>query len=109
MNMKMSIGAWRRTATRLVLAGAVAVGLSTTMKPQEARANHNWVGPAIAGFIVGAAVAHSAQRHRHYKKRYAYGHPKRRHGHVQYGYAPTYYYPAPVVVPMFGIGIYPGW
>jgi len=115
MSIRESIGAWRRNTVRLALAGAVAVGLSATMKPQEAQASHKWIGPAIAGFALGAALTHHAQK-RHYRKHAHYAYPKRRHGHVayrprvvHYGYAPSYYYPAPVVVPMFGIGIYPGW
>jgi hypothetical protein len=111
-------GAWRRTAARLALAGAIAIGLSASAIPTEAQASHRWIGPAIAGVVIGAAIAHHAHK-RHYHSSHAhYGYPKykyRKYAHrhrprvVTYGYAPMYYYPAPVVVPMFGIGIYPGW
>ena len=102
-------------AAKVAAAAVVAFGLSATFKPGEARAGHDWVGPAIAGAIFGAAIAHHhkhykrrhaykhhhARKHRPYRNHYAYKHRHRPH-HRHYGYSRGYYAPA-IVIPLPGI------
>lgn len=117
-----------KRAAGLAAAAIFALGLSVTAKVEPAQAGNNWVAPAIAGFVVGAAVANSRYRYwggpaypayraypaypaypAYYPPRYGYPYyPVRRR--VYYPY-PTPYggYGGAVVVPAPGISVGIGW
>jgi hypothetical protein len=87
----------------------IAVALAMAVQVKQAKAG-DWVLPALAGVVVGAAVAHHADRYHYgkrYHSRYYAKHPRYKRYHRPYH---RVYYPAPVVVvPMPFIGIYTGW
>jgi hypothetical protein len=86
MKMRETLQTLSKQAIGLTL--AVGLALPVFAAPQPARAHDNrWVGPAIAGLIIGGIIASQGHRHRHYRKQYVYGHP-----HV-YGYPHVYAYP----------------
>jgi hypothetical protein len=125
MSIREKIGGWRHATARFALAGAVAIGLSATVKPREAQANHRWVGPAVAGLVIGGLIGHHLHRSgsyysTHYATPYPYAYPKRkyrrvahRHYHphppVVYGYAAPYPYYYHYPRPGLSISIYPRW
>lgn len=91
------------------LSAAVAIALVAGIGVSKAQAGHKWIGPAIAGAIIGGVIAHHAyQHHRHYKPRRYYYHPHpqvvvRRH------YRPRAYYGPVVVVPQHRYYAPPGY
>jgi len=108
----MSRSAWQtilkgrgpKAVSRMVLAGAFALALGASANVRPAQAHSNWVGPAIAGFVIGSIFANELSR-QHYKT-YRYGypayHPYRHPKRVKY-HRPRYvtpYYPPAVVVPV---------
>ena len=84
------------------LSAAVALALVASIGAGKAQAGHKWIGPAIAGAIVGGIIAHHAYRHHHHhyrhhhSKRYYYYPPRprvvvRRHYHRPHYHGRTVY------------------
>ena len=101
------------TVMKTAVAAVIALGLAGAANVERAQAK-DWVGPAIAGAIVGGIIAHQVYKHHGYKYSYKrhYGAPspyrkKVKHRHYRH-YPPAYYRPA-VVVPLPFFAIRPGW
>jgi len=113
---------------RIALVALAALALAMSFQVNRAHAGGKWIGPAIAGAIIGGAIVHGLHNH-HYKyhKRYAVRH-HRPHGYVKH-YRPrvvvahppvVYYHPVPVYRvykpvrvyrhhPRVSFGIHVGW
>ena len=108
MNVRMAY--IPKLASRSLIAAALAMALGVAGLARPAEAGSRWVGPFIAGAVVGGILAHEYQRHhyrsypRYYDRRIKYRrsyHGPRYHAPYAY-YAP--YAPAvviPVPVPLF--------
>jgi len=100
--------AWQhipRSVTRTAATLALAASLGVAAQVRSAEAGSRWVGPAIAGLVVGGILAHEYHRHHTRHHRYYYAKPvKRRIRHHRPAYYPPYAYYAPfppaVVVPI---------
>ena len=92
----------------LMVAIFAAASLALAVQTKPAVAGNNWIGPAIAGVIVGAAIAHAHHHHkyrakRYYKRRHVRHYRRPRHVHGYY---------APVVVvpfPFIAFGVHSHW
>ncbi len=108
MKMRETLQTLSKKAIGLTLAAGLAVPVFAA--PQQAEARHrNWVGPAIAGLIIGGIIADQAYRHNNYRRHYVYdpypyGYPRYKHRRVM-----TYGYPGPAYYPVYRPGIYFGW
>jgi len=89
---------------RTAVAAVFSAGVALTARVESAQAK-DWVGPAIAGAIVGGIIAHEVWRHNGYRYSYNrnYGAPYPYRKRVKYRryhpYPPVYYRPA-VVIPL---------
>jgi hypothetical protein len=88
-------------------AAVLAAGLAAAAPAGKAEAK-NWVGPAVVGAIVGGAIVHHLHKHRHHRQ-YAYHPVPVRKVHRVYRPRVVYVHPAPVYVPVIGIGFHRHW
>jgi hypothetical protein len=72
MKMRETLQTLSKKAIGVTLAAGLA--LPVFAAPQQAQANHRWVGPAIAGLIIGGIIADQVYRHHH--RKYVYGYPR---------------------------------
>ena len=93
----------------LAMSAVFAVALVLTVGVKPADAGHKWIGPAIAGAVIGGIIAHHAPRHYQHHGRYYYPkryyHPKK---YVRYHRPYRRHYGAPYFAlhgPGFGIYI----
>jgi hypothetical protein len=89
-------------------AAMLAVGLAAAAPAGKAEARHHWIGPALVGAVVGGAIVHHLHKHRHHRH-YAYHPVPVRKVHRVYRPRVVYVYPAPVYVPVIGIGFHRHW
>ena len=82
----------RMRTTALALTAATAIAAVGFTGVNTARADSRWIGPAIAGAALGAAVVGLATRGGYYEDPYASGYS---YGYPGYAYAPRYRYYAP--------------
>lgn len=90
----------------------IAAALVFAIGSKPASAGHKWIGPAIAGVVIGGIIAHGAHRqyhgkhYNHYPKRnvrsYRPHYPRRYYG------TPYYYGPPHVAIRGPGFGLYIG-
>lgn len=109
-NAKTTNGGANRIAV-LLASLLIAAALVFVIGSKSASAGHKWIGPAIAGAVIGGIIAHGA--HRHYHGKHYYHYPKR---HVRYYrphyprryYGTPYYYGPHVAIRGPGFGLYIG-
>lgn len=80
---------------RIALVALAALALAMSFQVNRAHAGGKWIGPLVAGVVIGGAIAHGLHHH-HYKhhKRYAVKHYRPR---VVVAHPPVvYYHPVPV-------------
>ncbi|MCG6859527.1 MAG: hypothetical protein LJE67_15825 [Salaquimonas sp.] len=115
MITRMAWQKFAKPASRTTAATILALSLGLAVQSRPAEANSNWVGPAIAGAVIGGVLANQYYRHRPYYYRPYYRRPVnyrwRYRGPAYYPryyapYPPAVVVPIPVPVPLF---VVPGW
>jgi uncharacterized membrane-anchored protein len=61
---------WSFRVMTYAISTLVVLALAVAVQVKPANAGGKWVLPAIAGVVVGAAIADHAYKHHRYKKRY---------------------------------------